>query len=235
MTDLVLLANTNAARWKGAKITHGDFATPAKKLVAAKSRYQVVEKRTGVPWFIIAVIHERECSQSWTGSLAQGDPWNKPSVHVPANRGPFKSWEDAAVDALVNCAPFAAKNTDWSAGGSLTMLERYNGLGYASGPVERHANGSVTHYPPQPSPYVWAGTSAYAKGKYVRDGEFDPNVVDQQLGCAGLILAMAVIDPSVKFIGPATSVPVVPVATTTTTQPAMSPFASLMARIKRAI
>ena len=79
-----------------------------------------------------AVVHERESSQNWNGSLAQGDPWNLVSTHVPAGRGPFKSWEDAAVDALVNCHPFAARNMDWSIGGTLTMLEQYNGLGYSN-------------------------------------------------------------------------------------------------------
>ncbi|MCC8946019.1 hypothetical protein H8A97_13140 [Bradyrhizobium sp. Arg62] len=157
--------------------------------------------RTGVPWFVIAVIHERECSQSWAGSLAQGDPWNKKSVHVPAGRGPFNSWEDCAVDALVNCAPYAARNKDWSIGGVLTLLEQYNGLGYAS-------RG-------RPSPYVWAGTDQYVSGKYVRDGVYDPNVVDQQLGCAGLILAMMKLDASIKFGAVTTGVASTPIVRTT--------------------
>lgn len=38
-----------------------------------------------------------------------------------------------------------------------------------------------------PSPYVWAGTSNYEKGKYVADGKFDPNYVDQQLGVAVML------------------------------------------------
>ncbi|QOG23777.1 hypothetical protein FOM02_27085 [Bradyrhizobium sp. SEMIA] len=159
----------------------------ARRLVGtqAKSRYQTVAARTGVPWFVIAVIHERECSQSWRGSLAQGDPWDRKSVHVPAGRGPFASWEDCAVDALVNCPPYAARNKDCSIGGTLTLLEQYNGLGYAS--------------KGRPSPYIWSGTDQYVSGKYVRDGVYDPNAVDQQLGCAGLLLAMAAIDASIKF------------------------------------
>jgi len=188
MTDLSALRRANADRWAHAKLTRSsDFTLTAKRLVAAsaKDRYVAVAARTGVPWFIIAVIHERECSQSWTGSLAQGDPFIKKSVHVPAGRGPFASWEDAAVDALVNCAPYAARNKDWSAGGALTLLEQYNGLGYAS-------RG-------RSSPYVWAGTDQYVSGKYVRDGVYDANVVDRQLGCAGLILAMMAIDASIKF------------------------------------
>ena len=186
MTDLVALQRTNTQRWANAKPTR-DFATIAKRLTAADavSRYQAVSAETGVPWPVIAVIHERECSQDWTRSLAQGDPWDRVSVHVPAGRGPFKSWEDAAVDALNDCAPYAGRNKDWSIGALLTKLEEYNGLGYAARGV--------------PSPYVWAGTDQYRSGKYVRDGVYDPNVIDSQPGCAGLLMAMKALDPAITF------------------------------------
>ncbi|XUM22233.1 hypothetical protein ACRAVF_00980 [Bradyrhizobium oligotrophicum S58] len=101
MADIRTLITTNAQKWQVARLTRNISAT-AQRLIAAKARYQAVSKRTGVPWPIIAVIHERESSQSWSRSLAQGDPWDRVSVHVPAGRGPFASWEDAAVDALVN-------------------------------------------------------------------------------------------------------------------------------------
>ena len=80
----------------------------------------------------------------------------------------------------MNCAPYAARNKDWSIGGALTELEQYNGLGYASRGV--------------PSPYLWAGTNQYKSGKYVRDGVYDPHAVDSQPGCAGLLLAMMELD-----------------------------------------
>jgi lysozyme family protein len=186
MTDLAALRRANAGRYSNAKLTRS-FLSSARRLVApsSKARYQAVSARTGVPWAIIAVIHERECSQDWLGSLAQGDPWNRVSVHVPAGRGPFRSWEDCAVDALVNCPPYAARNKDWSIGTTLTMLEQYNGLGYA-------ARG-------RPSPYIWSGTDQYKSGKYVRDGVYDPNVVDSQPGCAGLLLTMMQLDPTISF------------------------------------
>lgn len=188
MIDLAALKAANAKRWANAKLTTNPVIT-ARRLVApaAKKRYLHVAAKTGVPWFIVAVIHERECSQDWAGSLAQGDPWDRVSVHVPAGRGPFSSWEDAAVDALVSCAPHVASNRDWSVGGALTKLEEYNGLGYAARGV--------------PSPYIWSGTDQYRAGKYVRDGIYDPDVVDRQLGCAGLLLAMSSLDSSVKFTG----------------------------------
>jgi lysozyme family protein len=190
MTDLIALKAANEKRWATAKLLKpSTFTAIAKHLVSpdAKGRYQAVEKRTGVPWAFIAVAHERESSQDWSGSLAQGDPWNRVSVHVPAGRGPFKSWEDAAIDALVNCAPYAARNKDWSIGGTLTKLEQYNGTGYAN-------RG-------RPSPYIWSGTDQYVSGKYVRDGVYDPNAVDQQMGCAGLLKAMMALDPTITFTG----------------------------------
>lgn len=115
MADLNALTAANARRWANAKPTRS-FAAAARHLVTpeVKARYQAVSAKTGVPWPVIAVIHERECSQDWSGSLAQGDPWNRVSVHVPAGRGPFRSWEEAAVDALVNCPPHAARNKDWN-------------------------------------------------------------------------------------------------------------------------
>jgi lysozyme family protein len=184
MVDLVALKATNEKRWPFAKVTR-NFSGIAKSLVSAKARYEAVEAKTGVPWFVIAAIHERESSQNWQRSLAQGDPWNRISVRVPAGRGPFSSWEEAAIDALVNCAPHAARNRDWSIGGTLTKLEEYNGLGYA-------VRG-------KPSPYIWAGTNQYQSGKYVRDGVYDPDVVDSQPGCAGLLMAMMALDPSISF------------------------------------
>ncbi len=188
MIELAKLKTANAARWTA---MHADPAlvaaldAVAARLIdpAAKARYETVTAQTSVPWFVIAVIHEREASQSWTGNLAQGDPWNAVSVHVPKGQGPFDSWEAAAVNALERCAPYAAHWADWSIGGALTLLEAYNGLGYAQRGV--------------PSPYVWAATDQYKSGKYIADGHYDPNAIDHQLGCAALLARMAVADNSI--------------------------------------
>jgi lysozyme family protein len=199
MTDFDALTRANLARWQQAKLTRKALSDKvAQDLVAAKLRYQKVEAATGVPWPVIAVIHERESSQNWGRSLAQGDPWNKVSIHVPAGRGPFDSWEDAAIDALTECHPYLAKRKDWTLAGVLIALEMYNGLGYASKGV--------------PSPYLWAGTDQYKAGKYVSDGVYNAAVVDQQLGCAALLISMMAIDPTITFTGAKVSPtgPVVP-------------------------
>jgi len=114
MVDFDALTRANLRRWQEAKLTRKSLSDKiAKALVDAKKRYQAVERVTGVPWAVIAVIHERESSQNWGRSLAQGDPWNKVSTHVPAGRGPFESWEAALAGVLI-------------------ALEMYNGLGYAA-------------------------------------------------------------------------------------------------------
>jgi lysozyme family protein len=179
MTDLKMLSLTNGKRWSTCSV-HSDVmpigARVASHLIAGQARYLTVANTTGVPWYIIAVIHQRESSQSWSASLAQGDPWNAESIHVPKHRGPFASWEAAAIDALDVCPPHASHWPDWSAGGALCLLEQYNGLGYANRAL--------------PSPYIWAGTDQYHAGKYVSDGHFDPSAIDHQLGCAVLLKCM---------------------------------------------
>lgn len=186
---LTKLVAANLQRWRNMQITVGlpTIDAIAHRLTepAAKQQYETISGITHVPWFIIAVIHQREAAQNFNANIAQGDPWNKVSVRVPAGRGPFASFQDAAVDALTNCAPFAARWGDWTPGGAMTLLEQYNGLGYALRNV--------------PSPYIWASTDQYVRGKFIADHVFDPNVVDAQLGCAAMLARMKVADPTIAI------------------------------------
>ena len=170
----------NIDRWKAAKYTRStQIEKQAAKIRANRVRYATVATKTGVPWDVIAVIHYRESSNDFAGVLHNGQKiigTGRKTTLVPKGRGPFTSWEQAAIDALNNCAPYAGKNKDWSLANTLDVLERYNGLGYRKKGL--------------PSPYLWAGTDQYAKGKYVADGKYDPNHVDQQLGVAALLIAL---------------------------------------------
>jgi lysozyme family protein len=206
----------NAARWGRAKLTQGPaFTSVAKKLVANKSIYRELSALTGVPWFVIAVIHQREASGSFGANIANGQAWMKKTTIVPIGRGPFKSFKEAALDALINCAPYASKWKDWTPGGTLALLEQYNGLGYYTRGV--------------PSPYIWSGTDQYKSGKYIRDHVYDPNTVDAQLGCAGLILAMIALDSSIAMGLPSTPEAHVanehPAAPAGVTKPVVAPVA----------
>src|SRR6266566_4448048 len=159
------LVQKNQQRWESMHILPSrinEISNIAKRLTAsaAKARYQQIEKATNVPWFIIAVIHERESTQNFTRQLAQGDPLSQVSTHVPKGRGPFfnhpndPAGHDAfyrgALDALIDCPPYASKWADWSPGGSLTLLVEYNGLGYENRGI--------------PSPYIWAVSDQYSHG-----------------------------------------------------------------------
>lgn len=178
------LAIKNKERWDNMKISAEDgpkFKAVADRLLFQKPRYEAVsnalkQKGYDIPWQFIAVTHQREGSGDFTTYLGNGQKLNKVTTIVPKGRGPFTSWEEGAIDALVYAPPYAAKNKDWSIGGTLAKIEEYNGLGY--------------YQMGRPSPYVWAGTDQYVSGKYIADHKYDPNYVDKQLGCAGLLKFM---------------------------------------------
>ncbi len=205
MADIAKMKAANAARWSRMHVNASrlpDFQATAKRLCApfAKSMYQKISAATGVPWFVVAVIHEREAGgpPHWDKHLGQGDPLSRKTVHEPAGRGPFFG-EDAfyrgALDALIDCAPHAAKWKDWTIGGALTILEEYNGIGYFLRGV--------------PSAYVWSGSDQYVSGKFVADHVYSANAIDVQEGCAPLIACMAAIDKSV-VLGDAPAKPALP-------------------------
>jgi lysozyme family protein len=140
-----------------------------------RQRYEAVSARSGVPWFVIAVIHNMECSLNFKEHLHNGDPLSRPTVNVPAGRPPGwtgnGTWEDSALDAL----SYDKLNTwtDWSIAGTLFKLEGYNGWGYRSHSIN--------------SPYLWSFTNQYTKGKYTSDGKWSDSAVSQQCGCAAVL------------------------------------------------
>lgn len=145
--------------------------------------YKEVEKSTGVPWQLIAVIHIREAGEQdigvWKGALHNGEKiigTNRKTKIVPANRGPFPTWKLAAEDA-VRIKGFD-KITAWPVSRMLWALEPYNGYGYRNKGIR--------------SPYLWASTNHEQKGKYIRDHVFDPNVEDTQIGAAALLKYLGV-------------------------------------------
>ncbi len=180
----------NKKRWDAMRISAEKgplFKAVADRLTFNRPRYEAVSKALAakgytIPWEFIAVTHQREASGNFNTYLGNGQALSKKTTIVPKGRGPFGSWEEGAIDALVNAPPYAAKNKDWSIKGTLDKLEEYNGLGYRRMGI--------------PSPYLWAGTDQYVKGKYVADHVYDPNHVDSQLGCAGLLKFMGYAKPS---------------------------------------
>lgn len=172
--------------WAGMVIRPGKVPTIdnlAKHLIAAKTRYEAVTAETNVPWFVVALIHQMECGGDFRLSIAQGDPWNKVSTHVPKGRGPFPSWKDAAVDAL--SIDGTSKITDWTVERLCYELEKYNGFG-------SRAKGINT-------PYLWSYSNQYTSGKYVADHVWDANAVSGQVGAMPLLKRMMLLDQTITF------------------------------------
>lgn len=146
--------------------------TFANNLAGYKSRYKVIEEATGVPWFVVGLIHMRESTFSFASHLHNGDSLQKRTHNYPANRPtrgrpPFQ-WEESAIDAIR--FKKLDKWEDWSVSGIAYILEDYNGWGYR--PTK----------PEVKSPYLWNWSQHYDRGKYVADHVFSHTKVDAQPG-----------------------------------------------------
>ena len=154
-------------------------ASLVKTILSNEPRYLSVANETSVPWFVIAVIHSMECSLGFDKHLHNGDLLTKRTWRVPAGRPisgtpPF-TWEKSAIDALDYDGLTKWKN--WSLPGTLYKLEAYNGFGTR----KRQIN----------TPYLWSFSFHYDRGKFVNDGEFNPNAISKQCGAAVLLRRMA--------------------------------------------
>lgn len=146
-------------------------------IVVNKAKYKTVERKSNVPWYVIAIIHSLESDLNFSTHLHNGDPLTDRTVHIPLGRpregDPPFSWEASAIDAL----EYDGLSTwnDWSIEGTCFSFEKYNGWGYRM------------YHPQVKSPYLWSFSNHYQKGKYGRDGKFDPELVSEQ--CGAMVLA----------------------------------------------
>jgi lysozyme family protein len=190
------LESSIASQWAAMKILPQYLPAldrTAAKLVADKNRYLSLERRSTVPALVTMVIAERESGADPRMSLAQGDRWDRVSVHVPKGRGPFKSWEDAAVDALQIDGLDKVGRENWTIELAIFYQEKFNAFGY-----RRHG---------VPSAYIWAATNIYRGGKFVADGKFVRFAWDTQLGVAALMARIIKADSSLALPSVASGLP----------------------------
>lgn len=165
----------------------GDVRYAVTNILRGKARYEAVVKilGNGMPWYVLGIIHCLEAANNFNHHPHNGDPLTSRTTHVPKGRpkadpiaGPGKpySWEESAVDALRYTGFDTTK--DWSIENTLKVLEGYNGWGYKK-------KGLL-------SPYLFSFTNLYSKGKYVKDGIYDPNAVSKQPGAVALMKALGV-------------------------------------------
>jgi lysozyme family protein len=170
----------NARRWEMATIPahrRHEAQVIVDRINRNQARYEAVAAKTGVPWGVIAALHNMEASGDFAKHLHEGSSLKYRTKDVPKGRPlppaqpPF-TWEFSAIDALVYDR-MGAKN--WNdIGPALSAAEGYNGWGYAM------------YHPSTPSPYLWAGTTAERPGKYVADGKWSPTARSGQTGVATL-------------------------------------------------
>jgi lysozyme family protein len=162
--------NGYLALWNSIKVTNKASADKfAKKIIANEARYRKIQDATGVPWYFVGLLHMRESSCDFRGVLHNGEHiigTKKVTQLVPAGRGPFRSWEEAAIDALKLKGLHKIK--DWTVERVAYEAERYNGLGYTKKGIN--------------SPYLWAGSNHQQPGKYVADHQWSPTAMDTQMG-----------------------------------------------------
>lgn len=152
----------------------------ARRVLAGKvDMYAPLERARGIPWAMTAVIHAMECNNDPKGVLHNGQRivgTNKKTTIVPIGRGPFKTWMDAALDAVDSQSLWKVPN--WSIGYILKQCERFNGTGYITGA----GRSEIT-------PYLYSCTNINdGAGKYTSDGRFDPKAPSNgQVGIAAIL------------------------------------------------
>jgi len=149
-----------------------------KRILKNRRRYEKVEALTGIPWWFIAALHERESTCNFKKHLHNGDPLHRPTVNEPSGRPACKTWEESALDAL-RIKKFH-KRTRWTIADGLYRAEyRWNGDGYG----KYGSKGRPIH-----SPFLVAHTTEdlYEGGKYASDGNYDRDLKDKQVGCAAI-------------------------------------------------
>ena len=148
------------------------------KLHEYQARYEAVAEKTGVPWFVVGILHAVESNFNFQTHFHNGDPLKQilkqRTVNVPVGRptdgDPPFAWEVSAADAITFSMGTAKK---WKLEELLEFFEAYNGFGMRTRRF--------------PNPFLWNGCNLYEKGKYVANGVFNPEAVSTIVGTAVLL------------------------------------------------
>jgi N-acetylmuramoyl-L-alanine amidase len=183
--DLDVIRDEYAGLWNTMAIRpdrQAEVAALAARIVKGAERYRSVANSfvNLLPWYVVGILHAMECGCDFNAHLHNGDPLSSRTVHVPKNRPPVwdptRPWEESAKDAVG--VDGLDKVKGWTLPRILFTFERYNGLG------PRRRFGKATAY-------LWSYSNHYVRGKYVGDGQWDPEAVSKQAGAAVLLRQLA--------------------------------------------
>lgn len=198
--------------WDKAEVTKPSEAMRQARLINShRATYEDVGEVVGAHWWVIGVLHLREAGESdvgrWLCVLHNGEKiigTSRKTSLKPNGRGPFTSFKAAAIDAfeierLTNRREWNECPIEFLA----YVSEKFNGFGYRDAHNMR-------------SPYLWGGTNQQQRGKYVGDGDFDANEMDQQIGTMAVLRSLQQLDPTIGVVagqetapGPTMDAPVV--------------------------
>jgi len=214
------LAREYATLWDNMEVTrlHKSIERTADRIIENRARYEVIEASTGVPWFVVGIIHSLETGLRFDRHLHNGDPLTARTKLVPAGRplgqAPF-TFEQSCQDAL--CMKAYDKIAAWPVERIAWALENYNGWGYR-------------RYRKILSPYLWSGSNHYLAGKYVADGKWSATAVSSQSGGMPLIKTIAAKCDDVKIVSMFAATPdseePSPASNASASEPAVSPGAA---------
>lgn len=140
---------------------------------------------TAVPKLWGLASFERESGSDYACSPAQGDRWDRRSIHVPSGLGPYPNWGASCVAAYRIDHLDLIGEKGWTWDRACYDGELFNGFGPRN--HGRHTG------------YLWAWSNIYTGGKYVSDGVWSPTTFDQQCGMAPLMMEMLRLDPSLAL------------------------------------
>ena len=214
------LAREYATLWDNMETTrlHKSIERTAERIIENRPRYEAIQATTGVPWFVVGIIHSLETGLRFDRHLHNGDPLTARTKLVPANRprgvAPF-TFEQSCQDAL--CMKSYDKIEAWPVERIAWALENYNGWGYRK-------------YRKILSPYLWSGSNHYRAGKYVADGKWSSTAVSTQSGGMPLLKAIAERCPDVTVASMFDATPdpeqTSPASNSSAHEPAVSPGAA---------
>jgi lysozyme family protein len=159
-------------------------------LLKEKAAFVELSDRTPnrTPAAFIMAVAMREMSGNTRCFLGNGQALSRRTTITPKGLGP---WLQPYPENFIQGGLLALhidgidKITQWSLPRAAYESEALNGFGYMSKGI--------------PSPYVFGGTNIQRKGKYVSDGNYDPNTMDTQLGTLTIIERLFDLDASLKF------------------------------------
>lgn len=147
-------------------------AAAARRIAANRARYEPIAVATGVPWYVIGILHAVQCEMQFDRNLRDGVPLARSSDRA-------ETFEDAAIQALRSVG--LDRIRDWSIARVAWALETWNGLGYRREGIH--------------SPFLWSGTTMYESGLFIAPGVFSRVTVAKTCGGMAILKMLLEIEP----------------------------------------